>query len=413
MRSLICLALFLCTGVASAGMPKLVFDQVPITELVRIYYSDIAKRSFLIDDSALVTNKRLSLTFQGGSAAGYERMLKRALSVSGLELLRQDGLDVIVSKPVAALAESQRFFVYQPRHRDVYQLVDQLRTSFGEGQFTTQRAISSTATQEPGQQLSDQGATAYISRRTDLLTFRGSDDDVDRLRYLLTKLDIPERQTNVQLLVYEFQSGKQDMSALKVVADILGGNLGLSAGLSRAGDASLHVDVSGLNIIADLLKTDDRFRVVSRPFLSVKNGASARFQSGSDVPVLGAVSFDKNGNTVQSVEYRSSGVILDVTPSIHEQDVELAISQQLSDFSQTQIGVNSSPTLNKRELSTTLVTKFGEVVVLGGLKSERHADSKRWLPFFRSFPLSKSSEERSTELVILLQLQPVTPEKGA
>ena len=97
-----------------------------------------------------------------------------------------------------------------------------------------------------------------------------------------------------------------------------------------------------------------------------------------------------------------------------QQDVELAISQQLSDFSQTQIGVNSSPTLNKRELSTTLVTKFGEVVVLGGLKSEHHIDSKRWLPFFRSsFPLSASSDERSTELVILLQLQPVTPEKGA
>ena len=157
----------------------------------------------------------------------------------------------------------------------------------------------------------------------------------------------------------------------------------------------------------------ERFKVVSRPFLSVKSGSAARFQSGSDVPVLGSVSQDKNGNSIQSIEYRSSGVILDVTPSIHEQDVELAISQQLSDFSQTQIGVNSSPTLNKQELRTTLVTKFGEVVVLGGLKSERHTDSKRWLPFFRSsFPLSASSDERSTELVILLQLQPVVPEQG-
>lgn len=397
---------------ASAAMPKLVFDQVPLSELVKIYYSDIAKKSFLMDDSALAINKRVSLTFHGRSTSAYARMMKLMLNASGLELMEHDGLDVIVSKQIASLA-AQSFFVYQPKHREVSQLIDQVKTAFVDSQFTTQRLVDGTIPQEPGKHMGDQGATSNISRRTDLLTFRGSTDDIARLCDMLARLDIPERQANVQLLVYEFQSGKQDMSALKVVADILGGKLGLSAGMSRAGDASLHVDVSGLNIVADLLQTDDRFKVVSRPFLSVKNGASARFQSGSDVPVLGAVSVDKNGNPVQSVEYRSSGVILDVTPSIHEQDVELAISQQLSDFSQTQIGVNSSPTLNKRELRTTLVTKFGEVVVLGGLKSEHHIDSKRWLPFFRSFPLSKSSDERSTELVILLQLQPVTPEKGA
>lgn len=411
-RSLLLMAAALCSGAAFASTPKLVFDQVPITELIRIYYADIAHKSFLIDDSALAINKRVSLTFQGKAASGYARMMKRALQVSGLELLEQDELDVIVSKQTAASTTQQRLFVYQPKHREVAHLVDQLRSSFVDGQFTTQRAVSSTVAQEPGQQISDQGATANISRRSDMLTFRGSDQDIAKLRVLLPQLDIPEPQANVQLLVYEFQSGSQDSSALKAVADLLGGRLGLTAGLARQGDASLRLDVSGLSVVADVLKTDERFKVVSRPFLSVKSGSAARFQSGSDVPVLGSVSQDKNGNPVQSVEYRSSGVILDVTPSIREQDVELSISQQLSDFSQTQIGVNSSPTLNKRELRTTLVTKFGEVVVLGGLKSERHTDSKRWLPFFRSLPLSKSSDERSTELVILLQLQPVSPEKG-
>lgn len=397
----------------SAAMPKLVFDQVPIVDLIRIYYSDIEKKSFLIDDSALVINKRLTLNFQGSKSSEYSKMMKQALRISGLELISTEDLDVIVSKPVAASTAKQNFFAYQPKHREVSQLIDQIRSSFPDGQFTTQRTINASGSLEPGNQLSDQGATANISRRSDILTFRGSDQNIKDLRLLLDMLDVAERQANVQLLVYEFQSGTQDSSALKVVGDLLGGKLAFSGGLSRQGDASLRLDVSGLSVIADVLKTDERFKVVSRPFLSVKSGSAARFQSGSDVPVLGSVSQDKNGNPIQSIEYRSSGVILDVTPSIHEQDVELAISQQLSDFSQTQIGVNSSPTLNKRELRTTLVTKFGEVVVLGGLKSERHTDSKRWLPFFRSsFPLSASSDERSTELVILLQLQPVVPEQG-
>lgn len=408
MRGIYTFLLFLVASSATAAMPKLVFDQVPVIELVRIYYSDVAKKNFLIDDSALAINKRMSLIFQGGSSASYLRMLKQALQVSGLTLVEYDGLDVIVSKQVAESSAPLHFFVYQPKHREASQLIDQLRTFFADGQFTVQRPVPSS-----NQPLSDEGASANISRRSDFLTFKGAKHDIARLRDMLSNLDIPERQATVQILVYEFQSGTQDSSALKVVGDLLGGKLGFSGGLSQQGDASLRLDVSGLSVIAEVLKTDERFKVVSRPFLSVKSGSAARFQSGSDVPVLGSVSQDKNGNPIQSIEYRSSGVILDVTPSIHEQDVELAISQQLSDFSQTQIGVNSSPTLNKRELRTTLVTKFGEVVVLGGLKSERHTESKRWLPFFRSsFPLSASSDERSTELVILLQLQPVVPEQG-
>lgn len=407
------LAFLMASSNIFAAMPKLVFDQVPIADLIRIYYSDIAKKSFLVDDSALAINKRLSLTFQGNKSSEYLSMMKHALRVSGLEMINLDGMDIILSKSVATSTAPQLFFAYHPKHREVSALIDQMRSSFPEGQFTTQRAVSVTGSLEPGQQLSDQGATANISRRSDMLTFRGSVQNIKDLRSLLETLDVPEQQANVQLLVYEFQSGSQDSSAVKVLADLLGGRLGLSAGISRQGDTSMQLSVSGLSVVADVLKSDERFKVISRPFLSVKSGSAARFQSGSDVPVLGSISTDKNGNPIQSIEYRSSGVILDVTPNIHEQDVELTISQQLSDFSQTQIGVNSSPTLNKRELRTTLVTKFGEVVVLGGLKSERESDSKRWFPFFNLFPLSKSSDVRSTELVILLQLHPVTSESGA
>lgn len=412
MRLFLVIFLTLSSSQIFAAMPKLVFDQVPLADLIRIYYSDIAKKSFLMDDSALAINKRVSVTFQGKKNSDYSSMMRHALRISGLELINMEDLDLIVSKPVAISTATQHFFAYQPKHREVSQLIDQMRSSFPEGQFTTQRTISGSASLEPGQQLSDQGATANISRRADILTFRGSDQNIKDLQLLLGTLDVAERQANVQLLVYEFQSGSQDSSALKVVADLLGGRLGLTAGLSHQGDASMQLSVSGLSVVADVLKTDERFKVVSRPFLSVKNGSAARFQSGSDVPVLGSITTDKNGNPLQSIEYRSSGVILDVTPNIHEKDVELSIRQQLSDFSQTQIGVNTSPTLNKRELSTTLVTKFGEVVVLGGLKSERESDSKRWFPFFNLFPLSKSKESRSTELVVLLQLQPVVPEQG-
>ncbi|QBY43356.1 Bacterial type II and III secretion system protein [Arsenophonus nasoniae] len=65
---------------------------------------------------------------------------------------------------------------------------------------------------------------------------------------------------------------------------------------------------------------------MSSPRLRVKNGAQASFSVGSDVPVLGKVSYSDN-KPVQSIEYRSSGVILNVRPQIRQQGVDLTIDQ--------------------------------------------------------------------------------------
>src|ERR1035437_1745200 len=87
--------------------------------------------------------------------------------------------------------------------------------------------------------------------------------------------------------------------------------------------------------------------------MRVKSGASARFSVGNETPVLGAVSYQQNGSSVQSVEYRPSGVILDLKPFVRSVGIDLTGFQQLSNFAVTDTGVNSSPPLSKRELSTT------------------------------------------------------------
>lgn len=46
MRYFLVIFLSLASTHIPAAMPKLVFDQVPIGDLIRIYYSDIEKRAF-------------------------------------------------------------------------------------------------------------------------------------------------------------------------------------------------------------------------------------------------------------------------------------------------------------------------------------------------------------------------------
>jgi len=130
--------------------------------------------------------------------------------------------------------------------------------------------------------------------------------------------------------------------------------------------------------------------------LKVKSGASARFAVGSDVPVLGAVQMDRNGNPRQSVEYRSSGVILELTPHVRGAVVDLSILQQLSSFARTETGVNGSPTLLKREVSTSVTAKDDELIILGGLRENRQNAETSGLPFL---PALLSSRPEGTRRV--------------
>lgn len=112
----------------------------------------------------------------------------------------------------------------------------------------------------------------------------------------------------------------------------------------------------------------------------VRSGAQARFSVGQDVPVLGQATLDKNGNPVQSVDYRQSGVILTVTPDIHESIIDLDISQELSSFVATTTDVNNSPTLLKRTVNSKLSIRSGEVVIFAGLNEKKKRSNRK--PFF-------------------------------
>ena len=87
--------------------------------------------------------------------------------------------------------------------------------------------------------------------------------------------------------------------------------------------------------------------------------------------------------------------------------VELQLRQTLSEAASTDTGVNNSPTLLNREVSTTVTMKDGDAVILGGLTSSRTTDNERgqsWLP---KFLRASSKEKASTELVVFLRLSRV------
>lgn len=168
-----------------------------------------------------------------------------------------------------------------------------------------------------------------------------------------------------------------------------------------SGDVSIKLKLGGIEGVLQALDRDARFKSLSRPQLRVRNGAQARFSVGQDVPILGAQQIDRNGNPIQSIEYKPSGIIMTARPEIREEVIELDLSQELSNFVATNTGVNNSPTLIKRSVNTKLGLQPGELVILAGLQDDRQDGQSTRLPWLGWLVGDQRKNEQSEILVII------------
>ncbi|MEN2936537.1 Secretin GspD 2 [Mannheimia haemolytica] len=191
-----------------------------------------------------------------------------------------------------------------------------------------------------------------------------------------------------------------------MLAKLLSGKLGISVGYKQSYENFITVNAGNLDAMFELFRTDQRFRVVSSPTLRVKSGSRGNFSVGSDVPVLSNVTY-QDGRPIQSIEYRSSGVIFDIQPTIKDKAIDLKI-QQLSNFIKTDTGVNNSPTLVKRDLVTDVTVKSGDVIVLGGLAENKISNGETSFSLLPKGWLSgKSNENTKTDIIVLLQVKEI------
>lgn len=303
------------------------------------------------------------------------------------------------SKGIAASTEVP--FVYRPQYREVSYLVG-LLSPMVQGIFANQ-AVSAPVPAVGGEnQLSSQSVSStYQVREDDCLLFSGSATQVKRLQQLLKQLDVPEASILVKAVLYEVKQDTAHGSALKLVSDLLKGRLGLSMGSDNLLN-TLSIKAPSFDVVASAISSDGRFKVMTSPFARVKNHQSVRLQVGQDVPVAGQILLNPNGQTMQSTEYHSSGVILNVVAHIRDQVVDLDVVQTVSNFVKTVTGNTSNPTMNKREIQTAITLANGEMVLLGGLLDNQSEEAKSGL---LGWNFSKSKASMNSELLLLIQAE--------
>lgn len=409
---------------------ELSLDGVSVSELCVAVFRDFERVPYVLDPAVYADRRTVSVHLVG-EGAQFRSSFDVYLSSLGYSVTYARGVFTVGPKPASVVPPEERFnVVYRPKYRDVGYLVEQLRPLVPGGRFTSDRGVSNTSrgsseaavaadglrggasvqsVSSPSSLASETGsltsAFSKIDRTTDVLVFNGRAADVAMVKDLLPQLDVPEGDLIVKATVYEVTLTRSDGSALQLAGSVLSGKLGLAFGPSAALADALSLKVGNLSAILSALDQDSHFKSLSSPVARARSGSSATFKSGQEVPTLGSVSYaGASGTAVQSVTYRSAGVIFTVTPVRRESVIAVDVQQELSSFTSTTTGLNDTPTLNQRSLTSSLSVEPGQVVLLGGLVEESHTDNRDGLSFLPSWLSSNSGSETRREIILVLQV---------
>ncbi|MBI2071364.1 MAG: type II and III secretion system protein [Elusimicrobia bacterium] len=130
------------------------------------------------------------------------------------------------------------------------------------------------------------------------------------------------------------------------------------------------------------LENEGKAQLLSNPKIVTKNGTSASFLVGGEMPIqiVGAT-----GSV--GVDFKKFGVLLNVLPVVDEKnriDAQIQLEVSNPDFTKT---VNGVPSIVTRQIQTEVSVKTGDTIVIGGLKRSEKQTSYRRVPILGRLPL--------------------------
>ena len=249
--------------------------------------------------------------------------------------------------------------------------------------------------------------TIVADKGSNSLIVNAPADIHSRIAELVTQLDLPRQQVNVQLRIQEITSEQAARLGINLTTAL--GNFAvnlLEGGLRFVFDA--QQSVSGLNIgaVLDTLERQGLSRKVDDTNITVLNNEEASLKSGGRVEIQfagadGSISF-------RTLEY---GVLVNMTPRITNDgrvivSVEAEISDLLTPFTEGE--VPNRIDFSERKTSSTVTLAPGQTVVLGGLFQNSFSQTTTGVPLLSTIPVigglfsQTDLQDKDTELLLIL-----------
>ena len=244
------------------------------------------------------------------------------------------------------------------------------------------------------------------------------------MQKLLEQLDQPVKQVLVRVLVAEvtvedgLDLGVQLESLSKTIRS---GNTSVSGEYSfwdkNAGLSNFLLSNGDFRLAVRALASNTSFDVLSRPYVLTADNRQATVNVSQEVPVINGSRTDSNNNVTSTFDRRDVGVILKITPQINsEGSVVLDVNQELSALSDQGIAVAKdiqAPIIRKRTMTTRVMVRNGQTVVIGGLVSDTMTERIQKVPLLGDIPIlgmlfrRQQKSTGKTELMVFLTPQVV------
>ena len=268
--------------------------------------------------------------------------------------------------------------------------------------------------------VSTSNGTIVVNSLANQLVFTGTPSQYDAIHPLLRRMDRPPAEVMIEVTIAEITLTDDTQYGVEFFIDSLGnsdvqvdienGGLGLGAVGTSIGVVTGNIDAA-LNFFAK----NNQVNVLSTPRLTARSGGSAQIQVGSDVPIITSqrATDTQSGNNgtdiLQSVDYRSTGVLLSIEPIVFgDNRVDLAITQEVSTAVQTTSSQISSPTISNRSVTTQLSLEDGATAILGGLIQNTTTRDETGTPILKDIPFignlfrNTTLSDNRTELIVLI-----------
>ncbi|MGH8428676.1 MAG: type II secretion system secretin GspD [Gammaproteobacteria bacterium] len=275
--------------------------------------------------------------------------------------------------------------------------------------------------------------TVAVSADTALnaLIVTGPPKDTESIRSIISQLDVRRAQVLVQGIIAELSSNAAAQLGISwAAASSAAGGLtnfpngivdlgqayesgssgGGTTGTTGTTDLSSSIpggllfgigrivsDGTSFVALLNALSSNSSTNILSTPSLVTLDNQAALLISGQQVPLVTGQYTNTSGasqsgssviNPFQTVQQQQLGIQLKIKPQINYggDTVTLNIDAKDSTLGTVQPGT-TQPSVNNREVKTTVITKNKQILVLGGLIDTQLQESKQKVPFLGDIPL--------------------------
>ena len=252
-----------------------------------------------------------------------------------------------------------------------------------------------------------------VDEQGNRVIYYGTQAQYDEFVSLARQLDTPVPEVMIEVTIAEVTLTDDSSYGLDAVFDSEIAPT-FSTSLTSNGSFSGTVRTGQVTPNASATANNSQVNVLSTPRIVARSGTEATVQVGNDVPIITtqrAANSQSSGSTdvLQTVQYRSTGVLLSVTPRVYSGNrIDLEISQETSAAEANNNSAISSPLISTRSMNSQLSLQDGQTAVLGGLIENRFTRGNSGIPLLKDVPIlgtpfrSETLNATRTMLVVLV-----------